>query len=131
MKIDDVGLMQILDRLELTKKELYGLCDGSRQFTMRVPVHPSDSDITIQNTIDDVAALVDSLREAQELIPQFEQPIDEYDGMQYCLQCGYRASDARRYLSDHPGTKVMPCKEYCAYAMREALGYGQKEAMDG
>lgn len=64
------------ERLEAAKQELYGLCDGSRTFTMSVPARPTDTDEVIAAAFDDADWLLScipalcTVAEAAERMPE-------------------------------------------------------------
>lgn len=78
--------------------------------------------------IQSVQNLITSLREAQELIEKFEPVIKIIDTnaarTPMCVYC-----NSTWELSFNP--LRLKHKSYCPYAIRERLGYGQKETKDG
>ena len=54
-------LDEIKARVIKAHSELYKLCDGGK-FTMCVPVQSTDTDIVINNSLNDVEVLIDEVR---------------------------------------------------------------------
>jgi hypothetical protein len=54
-------LPQIEARWRAARAELFGLCDGTRKFTMCVPVQSTDSDEVLSSALNDIPWLMDQL----------------------------------------------------------------------
>jgi len=90
-------LAAVRERLAKAKEEVFGLCDGSRKWTMCVPVQEqTDSDRVLMVALNDLARLLALAEAGQEMTAQFEDMLRILCG-RWCTANGPHTMGCQRW----------------------------------